>query len=40
MEYQLLLHYPYTVTFVTQPYDKILINLLFSLKGEFPQITK
>ena len=23
-----------------QPYDKILINLLFSLKGELTQITK
>lgn len=23
-----------------QPYDEILINLLFSLKGEFTQITK
>ena len=40
MEYQLLLHYPYTVTFVTQPYDKILNIYFFLLKGEFTQITK
>ena len=29
MEYQLLLHYPYTVTFVTQPCDKILNTTFF-----------
>jgi len=40
MEYQLLLHYPYTVTFVMQPYDKILNIYSFLLKGEFTQITK
>ena len=41
MEYQLLLHYPYTVTLIAmQPYDKILNIYFFLLKGEFTQITK
>ena len=40
MEYQLLLHYPYTVTLIVmQPYDKILNIYFFLLKGKFTQIT-